>query len=135
MLQLQIYEVPSGVHSLQHLVKNSSMAQAELLRQLLVELLQEVLLGPQTCLALLLAADEMGLRQLRAAALRRAETSFPACTAGSSQAFFALPVGVVKHLLEHAVQKVSSMLARGEPADVIKSKDRALMAHGDVRCT
>ena len=114
MLQLQIYEVPPGMRSLQHLVKYSSMAQAELLRQLLVGLLQEVLLGPQTCLALLLAAEDMGLLQLRAAALQLAEASFPACTAGSSQALFALPPGTVKHLLEHAVQKVSSMLAQAK---------------------
>ena len=108
MLQLQIYEIPPAMRSLQHLVKNRSMAQAELLRHLLVGLLQEVVLGPTTCLAVLLAAEGMGLRQLQTAAMQCARASFPACAADSSTAFFALPAGTVKHLLQYAMNKVCS---------------------------
>ena len=109
VLQLQVYDVPTECRTLQYLVKNGSMAQAELLRQLLVGLLHHVLLGRDTCLALLLAATSTGLHQLHAPALACAEASFPACTAKASVAFHALPVGTVKRLLEHALQQVSCL--------------------------
>ena len=109
----------------------AKLLQAEMMRHLLIGVLQRVILGPANCLRVTMAARHTGLPSLHRAAAAVARQHFPLCALEDPDGLAAASRPLLAHLLQQASRQASTCRAPDVWAllrvPVECSADRALL--------